>query len=114
MRVSKQSAEGEGTVDFGRKPLGSVLKGHTIKRNQQRPHITRRSTMTFSVPQTTAKSLTDLVSGIYYLVKVRQRQVTATLADEIRDKWWRSLFFLSSLNAKLHLQCLPTKGTCDN
>ena len=35
--------------------------------------------MTFAGPLTTAKSLTKLVSGIYYQVKVRQRQVNATL-----------------------------------
>jgi hypothetical protein len=36
-------------------------------------------TMTFAGPQTTAKSLINLVSGNYYQVKVRQRQVNATL-----------------------------------
>jgi len=40
--------------------------------------------MTFAGPQTTAKSLTDFVSRIYYQVKVRQRQVNATFAEALR------------------------------
>jgi hypothetical protein len=35
--------------------------------------------MTFAGPQTTAKSLTGQVCGIYYLVVAQQRQVNATL-----------------------------------
>jgi hypothetical protein len=50
-----------------------------VGENEHPDGITRRSTMTFAGPQTTAKSLTNLVSGIYYQVKVRQRQVNATL-----------------------------------